>query len=75
MNRLRKFIEAMAYGRETNRTAYVMHLEALPEPMPGSAWQEDTTFSVADELLSDPGLKTVFKAALESGCEIVTRSG
>jgi hypothetical protein len=74
MNRLRKYIEGMAYGRKTNRTAYVMKIGALPDPLPGSKWLEDTSFNAADELLRDPGLKAVFKAALESGCEIVTRA-
>jgi hypothetical protein len=75
MNRLRKYIEGMAYGRKTNRTAYVMTIGALPDPLPGSKWLEDTSFSAADELVRDPGLKAVFKAALESGCEIVKRAG
>jgi hypothetical protein len=75
MSRLRKYIEGMAYGRKTNRAAYAMEVAALPDPIPGAAWQEDPSFSAADELLSDPELKTVFKAALESGCAIVTRSG
>ena len=72
MNRLRKYIEGMAYGRKTNRTAYAMQVAALPDPMPGAAWREDTSFSAADELLRDPKLATVFKAALQSGCEVVT---
>jgi hypothetical protein len=75
MNRLRIYVEGMPYGRKTNRTAYVMQTAALPVPRPGSAWREDPSFSAADELLRDPGLKAVFEAALESGCEIVTRSG
>ena len=50
MNRLRKYVE----GGKTNRAAYVMDVAALPDPLPGSAWQEDTSFSAADALLSDP---------------------
>jgi hypothetical protein len=75
MSRLRKYIEAMAYGRKANRTAYAMQMAALPDPIPGSEWREDTSFSAAEELLREPKLKTVFKAALESGCEIVTEIG
>ena len=36
-------------------------------------WQLDTNFNVADELLRDPELKTVLKAALENGAKIVVR--
>jgi hypothetical protein len=41
--------------------------------VPGAEWRTDEKFSVADELLSDPELKAVFKAALEKGVEIITR--
>ena len=53
MNRLRKYVEEMA-GRKTNRGAYVMDLAALPDPLPGSAWQEDTLFRAGDAILRDP---------------------
>jgi hypothetical protein len=43
----------------------------LPEPLPGAEWQLDNAFNLADELLRNPELKTVFKAALEKGAEIV----
>ena len=46
----------------------------LPMPLPGAEWQVDQKFSAADELLRDPELETVFKAALEKGVGIVTRS-
>jgi len=46
----------------------------LPMPLPGAEWQVDQKFSAADELLRDPELETVFKAALEKGFGIVTRS-
>ena len=39
----------------------------------GAEWQLDKTFNLADELLRDPEMKTVFKAALEKGAEIVCR--
>ena len=74
MNRLRKYVEEMA-GRKTNRAAYVMDFAALPDPLPGSAWQEDTSFRAGDAILRDPGLMPVFKAALKSGCEIVSELG
>jgi hypothetical protein len=41
----------------------------LPMPLPGAEWH---IFSAADELLNDPDLKTIFKAALEKGVEIIT---
>ena len=33
----------------------------------------DKTFNLADELLRDPEIKTMFKAALEKGAEIICR--
>ena len=43
----------------------------MPKPLPGAEWQLDTKFNLADELLRDPDLKTVLKAALEKGAEVV----
>ena len=73
MNRLRKYIEQMPDGREL-RVAYAMTVTALPDPRPRSKWQEVALFSAADELLAEPGLKTVFKVAIERGFAIVPRS-
>jgi hypothetical protein len=38
-------------------------------------WQTAHPFNVADELLKDPGLKDVFKVAIEKGYALVARSG
>jgi hypothetical protein len=73
MIRLKKYIEWMSRGRRTNRIAYVMKEWDLPMPVPGAEWRIDEKFSAADELLRDPELKTVFKAALEKGVEVITR--
>jgi hypothetical protein len=73
MGRLKKYIEWMSRGRRTNRIAYVMKARDLPTPLPGAEWQTDEKFSAADELLNDPELKIVFKAALEKGVEVITR--
>ena len=73
MVRLKKYIEWMSRGRRTNRIAYVMKEWDLPTPLPGAEWHIDQKFSVADELLRDPELKIVFKAALEKGHEVITR--
>jgi len=64
VNRLRKYIERTTNGREL-RTAYAMAVTALPDPRPRSKWQEVSPFSAADEVLAEPGLKTVFKVAIE----------
>jgi hypothetical protein len=63
----------MNRGRRTDRVVYVLKEWDLPKPLPGAEWQLDTKFNVADELLRDPGLKSVLKAALEKGAEVVTR--
>jgi hypothetical protein len=74
MNRLRKYIERTAGGQEL-RIAYAMAVTALPDPRPQSQWREDASFSAADELLTEPELKTLFKAAIERGFAIVPKSG
>jgi hypothetical protein len=73
MVRLKKYVEWMSRGQRTNRIAYVMKEWDLPIPLPGAEWQIDPKFSAADELVRDPELKIVFKAALEKGVEVITR--
>jgi len=65
--------EWMSRGRRTNRIAYVMKEWDLPRPVPGAEWRIDGKFSAADEVLHDPELKVVFKAALEKCVEVITR--
>ncbi len=74
MKRLSKFEEVMPYGRQTNRVAYAMETSALPNPSPGSEWRKVENFRAGDEILDDPGLKEVFKTALEKGCAIVAKA-
>ena len=73
MGALTRYIEWMSRGRRTNREAYVLEEWDLPKPVPDAEWQLDKTFNLADELLRDPETKTVFKAALEKGAEIICR--
>jgi hypothetical protein len=70
MNRLQKFIERTADGREL-RTAYAMAVTALPDPRPRAKWSEDTSFSAVDEVLAKPELRPLFKAAIDRGFAIV----
>jgi hypothetical protein len=71
MAKLRKYVEWMNRGRRTDRIAYVTKEWDLPAPLPGAEWQLDSKFDAAEELLRDPELKTVFKAVLEKGVEVV----
>ena len=73
MSGLKRYIEWMSRGRRTNREVYALKEWDLPNAVPGAEWQLDKTFNLADELLRDPELKTVFKAALEKRAEIVCR--
>ena|SRR6266478_3606299 len=57
----------MSRGRRPHRIAYVMREWDLPTPVPGAEWQIDQKFNAAEELLRNPKLKVVFKAALEKG--------
>jgi len=68
---LRRYVEWMNRGRRTDRVVYVTKEWNLPKPLPGAEWQLDTKFKLADELLRDPDLKTVVKAAIEKGAEVV----
>jgi hypothetical protein len=73
VNRLRKFVERGPYGESPGRTAYVFDTLALPEPFAGLEWLAVDGSSAAEEVLKHPGLKGVFKTAIERGCAVVTR--
>jgi hypothetical protein len=70
---LKRYIEWMSRGRRTDREVYVLKEWDLPKPLPGAEWQLDKTFNLADELLRDPEMKTVLKAVLEKGVEVVVK--
>jgi hypothetical protein len=69
--RLQKFIERGSNDEGPGRAAYVLDAGALPGPAEGKEWQRIDSFSVAEEMLSDPGLKSVFKKAIDKGCAVV----
>jgi hypothetical protein len=69
--RLQKFVETGAYGEGLGRVAYILDVSALPYPDKGKEWQRIDSFSAAEEVLNDPGLKSVFKTALDNGFAIV----
>jgi hypothetical protein len=71
MNRLQKFVERGAYGEGAGRCAYVLQSSALPAPSDGMKWYQVEKFSAADEVFEDPGLKAVFKTAIEKGCALL----
>jgi len=54
-------------------SAYVFKEWDLPKPLSGAEWQRDLTFNAAEEVLANPDLKDVFKAAIENGVAVVTR--
>jgi hypothetical protein len=69
--RLQKFIEIGSSSEGPGRAAYVLDVSALPRPAKGMEWQKIDSFSAAEEVLNDPGLKTVFKTAIENGFAVV----
>jgi hypothetical protein len=75
MNRLTKVVETGEYGEKSGRVACVLKPETLPEANRGFSWRGDTSFSVADALLADGGLKEVFRAAVRHGYAIVGPAG
>ena len=73
MAKLRRYIEWMSRGRLTGRVVYVTTEWNVPQPLPGAEWQRDATFDAAEEILRDPDLKTVFKAAIDNEVEVVQK--
>jgi hypothetical protein len=71
VNRLQKFVEKGSYGEGRGRTAYILDPEALPPSTDGMEWQRVDTFNAGDELLKHPGLKEVFKAAIDKGVAMI----
>jgi hypothetical protein len=69
--RLQKFIETGSRDEGPFRVAFVLDVSALPRPAKGKEWQRIDSFSAAEEVLNDPGLKSVFKTAIDQGCAIV----
>jgi len=43
----------------------------LPETIPASEWALDSKFNAAQEILRDPAIKDVFKAAIRGGTKVV----
>ena len=68
MNRLRKFVEIGETKQEIGRIAFAKDASALPEPSVGLAWHPASSFNAADELITNPRLKTIFEEALREGC-------
>jgi len=70
---IRKFNEALDYGRFSNRTCYATDPDELPEPLEGAKWQEDESFREDEALANDPRLGRVFDQVRQSGFAVVTR--
>jgi hypothetical protein len=71
-DRLARYIEWQSGGRRTGRVAYVIGKRNLPAPVVGAEWQIDSQFNPANEILRDPNMKFVFRAAIANGVEVVT---
>jgi hypothetical protein len=70
--RLARYIEWQSGGRRTGRVAYVVGSRNLPRTITGAEWQIDPHFSVAEEILRDPKMKAVFRAAITNGGKVIT---
>ena len=55
--------------------AYAIKFNSLPQPNDGMDWQTADSFNAADELLKNPGLKDVFKVAIEKGYALIVKPG
>ena len=69
---LARYIEWQSGGRRTGRVAYVIGKRNLPAPVVGAEWQIDVQFNPANEILHDPNMKAVFRAAIVNGVKVVT---
>ena len=70
-DRLKRYSECKSRGARSGRVAYVLKERNLPEHCAGDEWVFDTTFNAAQEILRDPSLKDVFKAAIDKGVKVV----
>jgi hypothetical protein len=70
--KLNRYIEWLSRGSRTGRVAYALRASNLPKTSPGAEWQLDSKFNAAEELLRDPSLKDVIKAAIDKGVKVVT---
>ena len=71
-SKLNRYIEWLSRGSKTSRVAYALRASNLPKTSPGAEWQLDSKFNAAEELLRDPSLKDVIKAAIDKGVKVVT---
>jgi hypothetical protein len=68
---LKRYLEWLGRGSPTGRVAYVLNEWNLPEPVSGGEWALDSKFNAAQEILRDPSLKEVFRAAINKGVKVV----
>src|SRR5579871_4122140 len=68
---LKRYIEWMARGRRTGRTAYVLRESDLPVHLHGSEWMCDRKFNAAEELLHNPEIKAAVAGVLKNGGEVM----
>jgi hypothetical protein len=69
---IRKFREAMDFGRFTNRVAYAAEPAKLPEPVQGAKWREDASFR-PEEIPANSELARVIDHAREHGFATLER--
>ena len=66
-----RYVEWLSGNRKTGRTAYVLQKGGSPEPVSGAEWVLDSRFNAAEEVLQNPSLKDIYRAAIENGVEVV----
>ena len=71
---MRKFYEALPFGRKTNLVAFTLDPDKLPKPIPGAEWKEDTSFREQEVLSNDPSFKRILDAARKNGFATLERS-
>jgi hypothetical protein len=71
--KIRKFWEALDYGRTSNRVGYATEVGNLPSPSPGSEWEEDLKFDEKVAVSNEPRLQQVMDAVRNEGSATVLR--
>jgi hypothetical protein len=71
--RIRKFVEALDFGRITNRVACAADVSALPAATKGAQWREDPSFDEQLEVSQHPDFRRVLEHSRKNGFATVDR--
>jgi hypothetical protein len=71
--RIRKFVEALDYGRVTNRVAYAADVSILPATIKDAQWREYPSFNEQVEVAQHADFNRVLEHVRQNGFATVER--